>query len=260
MFVLEPVMAQQTELAPTELKKEDIGFLGMYSPPDIHIECDAFQGSLALLFQCVRDREIDLLGVPLAPICEAYFHYLIENAEHDLESAAVALAALSYLLERKAWLLLPVEAEPESDGLLDVLEPYIDEFRPAIDALRQKGLEREDLFFRSQEGRETFEMPFDSSEVTVGELARVFERLLERAVPDDIEPTTRPQRSLSEMMTVVLRALPEKYAALDEIVVGEFTRTEILWWFLALLELIRVGQARVTVKGGDVRFRREIPK
>ncbi len=101
-------------------------------------------------------------------------------------------------------------------------------------------------------------MPFDSSEVTVGELARVFERLLERAVPDDIEPTTRPQRSLSEMMTVVLRALPKKYASLDEIVVGEFTRIEIIWWFLALLELIRVGQARVTVNGGNVRFRREV--
>ena len=251
-------MAQQTEIAPTELKKEDIGFLGMYSPPEIHIECDAFQGSLALLFQCVRDRKIDLLGVPLAPICEAYFHYLIENAEHDLESAAVALAALSYLLERKAWLLLPVDAEPEGDDLLDVLEPYIDEFKPAIDALREMGLEREGLFFRSQEGRDTFEMPFDSSEVTVGELARVFERLLERAVPDEIEPATRPQRSLSEMMVVVMRALPTQYESLDEIVVGEFTRSDIIWWFLALLELIRLGQARVTVKGGNVRFRRKV--
>lgn len=251
-------MAQQIELAPAEEKKESIGFFGMYSPPEIHIECDEFQGSLALLFQCVRDRKIDLLGVPLAPICEAYFHYLIENADQDLESAAVALAALSYLLERKAWLLLPVDAEPEGDDLLEVLDPYIDEFRPAIDALRQMGQEREDLFFRSQEGRDTFEMPFDSSEVTVGELARVFERLLERAVPDDIEPTTRPQRSLSEMMTVVLRALPRKYTSLDEIVVGEFTRIEIIWWFLALLELIRVGQARVVVNRGNVRFRREV--
>jgi hypothetical protein len=37
--------------------------------------------------------------------------------------------------------------------------------------------------------------------------------------------------------------------------VGDFTRSEVVWWFLALLELIRLGQARVDLKDGDVRFK-----
>ena len=256
---MEPEMPQQTELAKTELKKEDIGFLGLYAPPEIHIECDEFKGSLALLFQCVRDREIDLLGIPLAPICEAYFQYLIENAEQDLESAAVALAALSYLLERKAWLLLPIDEEPEGDDLLEVLDPYIDEFKPAIDALKEKQDERDSLFFRTAEGADRYELPYDASTVNVGDLARVFERLLERAIPDTVEPSVRPQRSLSEMMVLVLKELPDEDTPLELIVVGEFTRSEVVWWFLALLELIRLGQAKVRMKGEMVLFRREVP-
>ena len=43
----------------------------------------------------------------------------------------------------------------------------------------------------------------------------------------------------------------------DEIATGEFTRSEVVWWFLALLELIRLGQAMVTLKDGDVRFKRQ---
>jgi len=244
---------EKTDLA----KTTEIGAFGLANPPEIHLEFPGFTGSLALLFTVVKDRKIDLLGVPLAPVCEAYFRYIMESAEHDLESAAVALAGLAYLIERKAWLLLPVDEEPDGDELLDVLEPYIDSFRPAIDDLRARAEERESLFFRSAGGAEAYELPFDSSSVKVSDLARALERLLERAKPDTIDPPTRPQRSLSEMMTIVLRALPEKFTSLDEIVVGEFTRSEVVWWFLALLELIRLGQARVEVKDGDVRFRHQ---
>ncbi len=246
----------KTELA---LRAESIGAFGMYAPPDIHIQCEAFTGSLALLFQCVRDRKIDLLGVPLAPVCEAYFQYLIANAEHDLESAAVALAGLSYLLERKAWLLLPINEEPDGDDLLEVLDPYIDSFRPAIDALREKAEERESLFFRSVDG-DAYDLPVELAQISVSDLAKAFERLLARAKPDVIDAPTKPQRSLSEMMGMVLMSLPPTFASLDEIVIGEFTKSEVVWWFLALLELIRLGQARVEVKDGDVRFKREEKK
>ncbi len=58
------------------------------------------------------------------------------------------------------------------------------------------------------------------------------------------------------MMGIVVLALPEKFQPLDQIVTGEYTRSEVVWWFLALLELIRLGQAKVEVKDGDVRFKR----
>ena len=57
-------------------------------------------------------------------------------------------------------------------------------------------------------------------------------------------------------MVIVLKALPGEFQTLDEIVTGEFTRSEVVWWFLALLELIRLGQALVKIEEGEVRFAR----
>ncbi|MBS1707310.1 MAG: segregation/condensation protein A [Armatimonadetes bacterium] len=248
-------MAKKSELA---AERAVVGPLGVTSPPEIHIECEAFQGSLGALFLCVHDHKIDLLDVPMAPICEAYFHYVLATTDTDLEQAAVALAALAYLLERKAWALIPTEQEePEDDALSIAAEPYAHLFEPAVRNLLERREERDLLFFRwSENVRHPYELPFDTSDVQIGDLAGVLERLLARAVPDTMEPLGKPRRSLAEQMLVVLRALPLEFSSLDSIVVGEFTRSEVVWWFLALLELIRLGQARVRVSEYDVLFAR----
>ncbi|MCU0315301.1 MAG: segregation/condensation protein A [Fimbriimonadaceae bacterium] len=241
------------------LPKEALSPFGFGSPPDLHIECEAFTGSLGMLFLMVKDRKIDLLDVPLAPICEAYFRYLLQNHREDLERSAAALAALAYLLERKAWALIPApeEAEPEGDDLLEEVEPYVQDFHPAIVELLGRREIREKLFFRTPgQGELPYELPFDTSDVTAGDLARAFERLMERAKPDPVTPMSKPRRSLTEMMVLVMKELPADFASLDVIVVGDFTRSEVVWWFLALLELIRLGQAEVSVSETDVFFRR----
>src|ERR1051326_3802442 len=84
-------------------KKHDeaVTALGVIAPPPISVESPHFSGSLAALFACVKERKVDLLDVPLMPVCEAYFLYLFEAAVKDLDEAAAALVALAYLLERK---------------------------------------------------------------------------------------------------------------------------------------------------------------
>ena len=66
--------------------------LGVTQPPEILVECEAFTGSLATLFLSVREGQVDLLGVPLAPVCEAYLHYVVESAGQDIDRSSAALA------------------------------------------------------------------------------------------------------------------------------------------------------------------------
>lgn len=239
-----------------------LGPLGVLNPPDIKVESEIFSGSLAMLFSFVRERKIELLDVPLAPICEAYFRYILENHHEDLDSAGVALAALSFLLEKKAWLLLPhPDAEPEGEDILDYIDPYVHEFAPAIDDLLNRQSERDHLFFRSADSNAAnYELPFDTQEVTTFDLAKAFEKLLARAKPDSPQVLSKPRRSLSDQMVIVMKALPENFQTLDQIVIGEFTRSEVVWWFLALLELIRLGQASVKIEEGEVLFAKGIQR
>lgn len=244
---------RQELLAPP---KEAVTALGVIAPPPIHVVTPTFDGSLAALFQCVRDRKVDLLDVPLFPICEAYFSYLLQADAKNLDEAAAALAALAYLLERKAWLLLPVEEpEPEIEEAFELPAPTAHEFHAAIAALEMWQEERARCYFRTADfGPDPYEVPYTLGNVSLGDLARAFERLLSRAKPEDVKPLNKPRRSLSDMMGLVLRSLSAEPRTLEELVEEPFTRSEAVYWFLALLELIRLAQAVASLDGDDVRF------
>jgi segregation and condensation protein A len=250
-------MAPRVELAE---RKDRVTALGVVSPPPIHITTPTFDGSLATLFACVRDHKVDLLGVPLFPICEAYFAYMLNTEVRDLDEAAAALVALSYLLERKAWMLLPVpDPEPEFDEPMDAIDPSIQEFSLAIDALRLWYTERSMLFFRSPEaGPDPYELPYTLANVSVGDLALAFERMMKRASPEPLEPLAKPKRSLQEQMKAVLLAVGTEWKSLEQLVAEPFTRNEAVYWFLALLELIRLGKVAARVQGDEVQFGTEL--
>jgi segregation and condensation protein A len=235
-----------------------IAALGVVMPPPIQVQTPTFDGSLGMLFQCVRDHKVDLMDVPLAPICEAYFMYLISSPNVELDEAAAALIALAYLLERKAWLLLPVvEPEPEMEEPLELPSPSIRQYDAAIEALNIWQEERSKTFFRSFEsGPDPYEVPYTLANVSASDLAMAFERVLRRARPDGLETLNAPRKSLAEQMKIVLKSLATKWLSLNSLVPEDITRTDAVYWFLAILELVRLGQASVRLHDKDVEFAR----
>jgi segregation and condensation protein A len=239
-------------------RNDRLSALGVIEPIPIHVQTATFEGSLATLFACAREHRIDLLEVPLFPICEAYFTYLLSMRASDVDEAASALSALAYLLERKAWLLLPVpDPEPEFDEPMELPPPSVHEFAVVMEVLSEWQRERDLLYFRAPEmGPNPYELPYVLANVGVGDLTKALERLLRRADPEPVDSLAKPRRSLQEQMEVVLLALSEAWRPLDELVVGPFTRSEAVYWFLALLELIRLGQAVARIEGEEVEFAR----
>ena len=245
-------MAPRHELAD---RKERISALGVISPPPIHVQSPNFEGSLATLFTFVRDHKVDLLDVPLFPICEAYFAYLIQSELKDLDEAAAALSALAYLLERKAWLLLPVpDPEPEYEESMALPEPTSHEYQSAIRALQLWHEERSNLYFRSPEaGPDPYELPYTLANVSPTDLARAFERVLRKATPETVDHI-KPRKSLQEQMKLVLEAIGDDWTNLENLLVQPYTRSDAVYWFLALLELIRLGKVVARVIEENVEF------
>jgi len=250
-------MAPRRETALAD-ESQRVTALGVVAPPPIQVESPVFNGSLAMLFQCVKAHKLDLLDVPLAPICEAYFAYILETVVNDLDEAAAALAALAYLLERKAWLLLPVdEPEPEVEELMELPEPTTHEYQIAIEALRMWEEERSMRYFRPLEaGPDPYELPYEIGNVTPMDLAIAFEKVLKKAHPEPMAPLSKPRKSLTEMIGVVLKAMTPEWRTFEDIIVKPFTRSDAVYWFLALLELTRLGQVHVRVLEEDVQFAR----
>lgn len=225
-----------------------LGPLGLIAPPEIAIQCEAFEGTLGTLIKCALQQKVDLWDIPLHPICQAYVDYLLERPDEDADSVSSALLAMAYLVERKAFRLLPLPGCGEELDDIPYDGPGLDYYQPALLGLEESFEERQRLFFRSTDARDDYEIPLDLGKVTTLDLGRALESLLERAV--EVTPQVnfgRPRRSLSEQMQIVGRCLLAEPKALVELVEGEFTRTEALWWFLALLELIRLSLAIVTL-------------
>lgn len=237
---------------------DKISPLGVIAPPPIHVESPRFTGSLATLFLCVRDRKVDLLDVPLLPICEAYLIYLTQSAAADVDEAGAALAALAYLLERKAWALLPTEEpEPQNEDPIELPSSVAGDYEAAIAALQEFQLERESRFFRPMEGgTQAYEMPFDLGDITPADLARSFERVLRKAVADPPQMLGRPRRPLSEEMRLVLGRVTDSWQGFEALLPDSFTRTDAVYGFLAVLELVRLGQVAITLAGSEVQFSR----
>lgn len=232
--------------------------LGLCPPPPIEVECDAFSGSLATLFHVVRVGKIDLLGVPLTPICKSYWEYLAGRGEEDLDVAGTALIALSYLVERKAEALLPKPEVTEAEGPeIDFGIVPRDVWQAPIAALMDGEERMADRFFRGDRALEGYELPYELDGVSPRDLAAAFRNVWDRAHPSGPEIKGRTRRSLADQMNTVQLALGEDFTALPALVPGEWSRLEAVWWFLALLELVRLGRAAVKVDHGEVLFAKE---
>ncbi|MBS1716389.1 MAG: segregation/condensation protein A [Armatimonadetes bacterium] len=246
----------RNELAKFSVSPPCVTALGVVAPPPIQVESDTFSGPLALLFEFVRDRRVNLLDIPLAPVCESYFLYLLSSDRSNLDESAAALVALAYLIERKAWAMLPApEEEPiEVEEGAALGEGCIGDYQFAIAALTEFEAERLKLFFRPEGAFPS--IPPEIINHEIDHLAAAFAAILGRAEPSPFETVHRARRSLASMMKSVLDAISHEYRSLEQIIPAPFTREDAVYWFLAILELIRLGSARLRLDDGNVHFAR----
>jgi hypothetical protein len=57
-------------------------------------------------------------------------------------------------------------------------------------------------------------------------------------------------------MKLVLLTITGEWLKLEDLIIQPYTRSDAVYWFLALLELIRLGQVMARVEGDDVEFAR----
>lgn len=229
---------------------------GVAVPPPIRVESQEFSGSLATLFHLAREGRVDLTKVPLAPVCRAYIGYLRDSGSPDLDAAGAALLALAYLVERKAWSLIPIADPPPPEEIPELPEPTAHEFAEVIDELYRRYFERRSLFFRSPEEPQEYELPIDLSNLTTQHLAKALNRVLERAEPAEPPPVPPPIKPLKVVMEETMGYLREhpNGARFENLLPPSYTILDAVLVFLSVLELIRLGRLRAVVKDDELVF------
>jgi segregation and condensation protein A len=218
------------------------------------VRVESFVGPLDLLLHLCRTNEMDLSRLSLRTITDQYLGHLESVRFQDLETAGSFMVMAATLIYLKSKLLLPANPD-DQDELLDEeglllkreLEERLREYA-RVKALGTWLAEREaaqTLIF----GRTTAELPppedIPLEDLSVHLLQRALQRIIEdqkRRVPREVEPNPL---SVLERMSEILDLLRSTWSLLFSSVAGaERVRAEWVVTLLALLELVRLGQAR----------------
>ncbi len=221
---------------------------------ELTVRVESFVGPLDLLLHLCRTNEMDLSRLAVRTITDQYLSHLEAVRFQDLETAGSFMVMAATLIYLKSKLLLPASPEDQEEALDEEGELLKRELAARlreyarVQALGRWLAEREAeqaLLF----GRTTAELPppedVPLEDLSVHLLQRALGRLIEeqkRQAPREVEPNAL---SVLERMGEILELLRHTWSLLFSSVAGaERVRAEWVVTLLALLELVRLGQAR----------------
>ena len=231
---------------------------------ELEFKLQAFEGPMDLLLHLIDKNKVSIYDIPIAEITEQFLEYVRGMEEEQLDAASDFLVMAATLLDIKARMLLPASEEDEEEG-----DPREELVRRLIEYKRYKllGEDLEDMsagselrFYRDERLPEEvlrYKAPVDLDsllgDVDSEKLRAVFEDVMRRRA--DKEDTTRPDISkmkrevvpISSRITYVKERVKKGgRLSFRKLLEGGATKVEIIVTFLAILELMKTGEIRLT--------------
>ncbi len=227
-----------------------------YGGPPISL--NIFQGPLDLLAYLVRTQQVDVQELAVREVVSQFVAFVRTMHVLKIEEAAEFLPVAAALVLWKVRSLLPREegAEVQPTELADALEEVLASpdarleeykaFRQAAEQLREAHSVQQQVFLRSLDEEEAEGGWVSLDQVSIFDMVSALNRVLERADQEAAPVVLRPRWSVRTQMKYVLDRLREKSPLqFEDLFDTGVDRLWIVTTFLALLELIRRGLARV---------------
>ena len=220
-----------------------------------------FDGPLDLLLHLISKAQVDIKDIFVSQITDQYIEHVQNAVDLDMDDATDFLVMAATLLEIKSRAMLPKppkldedEEDPE-EALIRRLEEY-KRFRETA-AEMQRFEEAAACMYEKLP--EEYPLPPQSGELTgltlqglVNAFLRIYNRKpkepevkeVNHYAPRDIR---RDEHNVQECMLVLLKGLRHKGQLRFEEVFSEVpTKEEVVTLFLALLELLRLGETHIS--------------
>ena len=221
------------------------------------VRLEVFEGPLDLLLYLIKKEELDIHNIPIERVTAQYIQYLDLMKMLDLNIAGEFLVMAATLMMIKSRMLLPVEERPEleeeeEDPRWDLVRQLVEykKFKDAALHLEALEVRREDIFGRA--GAEAVlarEAETALHNVGLFDLISAFSDALKRVKSEELQQIFAERFTVTEKIeTLVDRLRREQRFCLSAMFAGMQSRAEIACTFLALLELIRLAQARAVQK------------
>lgn len=240
-------------------------------PSDSHhsVRVGIFEGPLDLLLHLVRIHAVEITDIPIVEITRQYQAYLDLMREWNLEIASEFLLMASTLVQIKSRVLLPAPIIP--DGEEEIEDPREElvrqllehqKFQDAVVQLREGERDQAKTLCRPPSAVADFQEEFHL-EVDLFDLLSAFKKILKESEGGQ---AAREVRRESFPIQIAMKWLLGRLPAEGKIRMGAMFRDldsldKKIGAFLAMLELIRMGQIRAfqATSRGDIFICRSTP-
>ncbi len=218
----------------------------------VTIKLARFEGPLDLLLHLIKRDEINIHDIPIAHITQQYLAYIELMRALDLEVAGEFLVMAATLMRIKAKMLLPLpavgEEEEEGDPREELVLRLVEyrQFKEAAGTLRLREGERRLLYERGMIPGEDEMGPLPLAPATLFDLMDALHRVMSRVPEAPVYEVQAETYDVEEKMTQIARSVAEQgTVSFTELLLRCRVRAEMIVTFMALLELIKLGQVVV---------------
>lgn len=232
---------------------------------DLSFKLNDFEGPLDLLLHLIDKNKIDIYDIPIAEITAQYLEYVRSIPEEDLDKASEFLVLAATLLDIKAKMLLPrdeTEEEEAGDPRAELVERLLEyrKFKYMAADMRELEVGSEKLYYREQDLPEEvakYRPPVELDKlldgVTGERLKKIFDEIMKRQADrtDEVHShfgeIEREAVHIGDRLDYVKTRVkkPGRHSFRSLLHSGA-SKVEIVVTFIAILELIKNGEIRLT--------------
>lgn len=225
------------------------------APFNFHLE--QYDGPLDLLLDLIRKQQINIYDIPIASITAQYLEYLQRAMEMDIDLGAEFVYMAATLIHIKSKLLLPRDPElekisPEEDPRKELVDRLLEHerFKNAAEMLQQKRMVEEAVWSNPQIESFLSEDDDPGLAVTLFELVKSFQQVLDRTKNRPIYEIDKEDVSVPDMMRFLERSFRQHRRndsiSFVKLVESQGTRRAMVCLFLAVLELVKRNVIELT--------------
>ncbi len=227
----------------------------MSSPFNFHLA--QYEGPLDLLLDLIRKQQINISDIPIAQITAQYLEYMQKAMELDIELSSDFVYMAATLIHIKSKMLLPRDPElekisPEEDPRQELVERLIEHerFKNAAEMLQQKRMIEEAMWSNPQIEQFINEDEGPGLAVTIFDLVKTFQFVLERAARRPVYEIGREMVSVPEMIQFLRQQLSsgrrQEPLSATQMFERQRSRRAMICLFLAILELVKRQSVSLT--------------
>ncbi len=211
-----------------------------------NVRLDSFEGPIDLLLHLVKAAKIRIEDIFVSAITEQYMKYMEQIDSVDLEKASDFIEVAAILLEIKSKSILPNEQEEDDENsakreLIQRIEEY-KLYKEACEKMKEK--ETVGAFYKDPDasvGDSRIILKDMNMDGLVKALQKLFLKMEQRALTAPQRKITLDRFTVAEKITHIKDALTVKdETSFFELFEADYTKSEIITTFQALLELLKM--------------------